>query len=447
MARIVAFASCSLLALPAAGLRKTTKRGQAQVMDSHRHEPNSSTSDRWAQAVMPCLQGIAVMTTESMTVADYDAAYDSVASRYNTLPIECNATFCPQADWSGCVLRAAGHDFMDFEGGRFGTIGGSDGCLDLHDEENNGLHECLYEGEFGVSILQAYQEHCTTVSLADFLVIAGESVMHLARQHVVEADPSKMSLDFKTDFMYGRTTAETCPWAVGRLVDGEESCTAVEEAFGTRMGLSWRETAALMGVHTLGRAEVRHSGYDGFWSDPNNSRLFNNDYYTSILDKGWMAERVAGNPLKNQWFRSDDGGRGVAHKEMMLNTDMCLAYTNAKGQDLNAGEELSDNSDGCCAWRFSSDAKFDQYTNNYFVKGEDFCGSVDYPTNVGATRTQMRMCCGGMVRDCGTPQTLAGPAFYDVKDFALSEESWLQEFGHAWRKATGNGARDLKRLS
>merc|ERR1719330_839569 len=121
-----------------------------------------------------------------MTSSGYDAVYASVASRYNRLPGACNASFCPQADWAGCVLRVAGHDFMDFKG----STGGSDGCLDLHDPDNAGLHECLYEGEFGVSILQAYQEHCTKVSLADSLVIAGESVMQLARQPVLQADSS-----------------------------------------------------------------------------------------------------------------------------------------------------------------------------------------------------------------------------------------------------------------
>eukprot|EP00971_Amphidinium_carterae_P045989 905026-Amphidinium_carterae.1 len=87
------------------------------------------------------------------------------------------------------------------------------------------------------------------------------------------------------------------------------------------MGLSWRQAAALMGVHSLGRARPENSGYDGWWSDAVNSRKFNNNYYASIVGKGWMPEQLSQN--KNQWKRSDAGkDRGATQgKEMMLNTD------------------------------------------------------------------------------------------------------------------------------
>merc|ERR1712176_1646210 len=68
-----------------------------------------------------------------------------------------------------------------------------------------------------------------------------------------------------------------------------------------------------MGVHSLGRAQTRFSGYSGWWSDALNSRRFNNNYYISMVTKGWMPERslsdIHGVPQvdKNQWQRSDDG--------------------------------------------------------------------------------------------------------------------------------------------
>jgi hypothetical protein len=46
-------------------------------------------------------------------------------------------------------------------------------------------------------------------------------------------------------------------------------------------------TAAISGAHTLGSATIANSGYNGFWSDVNNSGIFNNDYYKAILLKGW----------------------------------------------------------------------------------------------------------------------------------------------------------------
>lgn len=58
----------------------------------------------------------------------------------------------------------------------------------------------------------------------------------------------------------------------------------------------WFLTAAISGAHTLGRAHIDNSGYVGWWSDPENSGIFNNDYYKSILQKGWMpALGIGGN--------------------------------------------------------------------------------------------------------------------------------------------------------
>lgn len=399
--------------------------------------------DRWTQAVMKCTAGPAAQTTASMSSADYDAVHASVATRYNGLPGTCNATFCPQADWAGCVLRVAGHDFMDFKG----DTGGSDGCLDLQDPDNAGLAECLYEGEFGVSILQAYQEHCTKVSLADFIVIAGESAMHLSRQHVLQADAAAASIDFKSGFRYGRTTAATCSWARGRLPDPERGCAANEETMVDAMGLSWRETAALMGVHTLGRAEIRHSGYNGFWSDAGNSKKFNNDYYLSLLNKGWEPERVDNNPGKHQWLRADEGtDEATLGKEMMLNTDICLAFYDGRFGGMDAGQAISTGRP-CCAWRFSTDEWFNPPGNNYIVRGQEFCGNFDYNTEIWGFGDQKAMCCGaGAMLDCGDSFELGGVAFEDVRDFALSEKDWLDAFLVAWRKSTDNGASNLKRL-
>lgn len=396
---------------------------------------------------MECSTGSAAMVTKSMTSADYDAAYMSIARLYKGLSSKCNATYCPQSDWSGCVLRAAGHDLMDYKD----SSGGADGCMDLHDPDNKGLHECLYQGEFGVSVMQAYQEHCVKISLADFLVIAAESVMLLARQHVLQANTSRAPLDFKSGFRYGRRTAKTCSWVAGRLPDPERSCTAVRETFVESMGLSWPQAAALMGVHTLGRASVQNSGYSGFWSDAENSRRFNNDYYVSILDKGWRPESVNKNPKKNQWRRSDRGAdEGQLGKEMMLNTDLCLAFTqDRRGEvELSAGLALSPSGRECCAWRFASNMETVPPKTNYHVPGAVKCGNPNVPTGPGDFLEQKVDCCGDInrLRDCGDTFELRGPAYEAVKAFSLSEEEWLRSFLVAWRIATSNGFSNLKPL-
>lgn len=333
---------------------------------------------------------------------------------------------------------------MDFGSGQ----GGSDGCLDFDDHDNKGLQKCLYEGEFGVSILQAYQEHCTTISLADFIVIAAEAVMMESRKHAAPGP----NIDFKSGFKYGRTTAETCPWALGRLPNPEDGCPANDETFVKRMGLTWSETAALMGVHTLGRALPDNSGYNGFWSDSKNSRRFNNDYYNSLLDKGWRPERVNGNPQKNQWFRADMGRDDrTLGKEMMLNTDLCLAYKNG-GRGLFADKELAPGGSKCCTWRMASNDGpwIPPPTNIYYEVGAPHCGNPDPFTDTGIGFGEQRFeCCGSDIQfsDCGDPFFLEGDAFEAVKAFALSETEWLRVFLVAWRKSTSNGMPNLKPLS
>jgi len=122
----------------------------------------------------------------------------------------------------------------------------------------------------------------------------------------------------------------------------------------------WEMTAAISGAHTLGSATVDNSGYDGFWGDQEQGGKFNNDYYKGILLKGWYQElAVGGNSAKNQ-FKRIDRASNAEHKEMMLSTDMCLAYdanSNAarcRGDDCNSfsgqGEPLLAQTHDCCAW-------------------------------------------------------------------------------------------------
>lgn len=381
-----------------------------------------------------------------MSEADYDNIYKSIENLYNTLPTTCNATFCPQADWAGCVLRMAGHDFMDYKDGE----GGSDGCVDMEDVDNAGLAECLYQGEFGVSIADAFAGFCQTTSLADFLVIAAESVMTISRKHVTDHDAGRGAIDFKSNFQYGRTTAVNCAFAHGRLPNPENSCSAVNATFVQSMQLSWDEAAALMGVHTLGRAKIENSGYDGWWSDAENSRRFNNDYYVSLLLKGWGPEAaVDGNPNKNQWARIDAGtDEAVLGKEMMLNTDMCLFFTMDNDGSVEMDAATAAENDCLCAWSSSTrmQTASGKYMNGTFCGRHDIPGPSDFPR-------QRSICCGAEFDsrrdahiDCGLVVKPLGPAANAVRDFANREEKWIASFMHVWQIATSNGF-SLKKLT
>jgi len=253
-------------------------------------------------------------------------------------------------------------------------------------------------------------------------------------------------LNFKRAFKYGRRTSLTCDFANGRLPIVDQSCQAVENVFVTRLQLTWRETAALMGVHTLGRASQNNSGFSGWWSDAENNRKFNNNYFKSLINKGWMTEQLETG--KFQWKRTDFG-LPREHHEMMLDTDMCLAY--AGTTKLEGSKDIKASVHDCCAWRVvGGDDKIDE--NN------PYCG-FDHMTH--SESTQRSWCCepitskndvpnpfsGGSAPDCGEIGTPNGRAFSDVAEFAVDEGAWLSTFVRAWHKATEMGQSGLKNLN
>merc|ERR1712226_1194037 len=258
-------------------------------------------------------------------------------------------------------------------------------------------------------------------------------------------------MDFRSQFKFGRRTSMECHGAAALLPNPEDSCDANEEVFINNLGFTWRQTAAIMGVHTLGRAQPQFSGYSGWWSDALNSRRFNNNYYISSVTKGWVPERSLPDtdgvpqPGKNQWKRDDSGAPAERH-EMMLNTDMCLFFTHA-GEGVNAKDH------NCCAWKEDNDAltapgveMMQVIANN----GNDLCGSECGPNGCGSGFTQQQNCCQSGLPDCGGingflhPQ---GAAIAHVLEFAEKEDVWVTAFLDAWDKATTNGMENsLSRL-
>jgi len=408
-----------------------------------------------------------VMKTECLSEQTFNDAIMSVEQLMRRVGTHCNTTHCQQADLAGCILRMAGHDFMDFDV-KTGK-GGSDGCTDMDDDNNAGLAECLYQGEFEglVSLSDAYKLFCNRISLADFTVLAAQTVMHyLAKGEARDI----MGDGFRSNFRYGRTTAsEGCKHSIGVLPKPEDSCDGVEHTFVKALGLTWEESAALMGAHTLGRAQQDFSGFRGWWSDKENSRIFSHNYFVSMYAKGWCEElnvnnctsekeAAGGCSPKNQWQRCDVLRDEVQH-EMMLNTDLCLAYGDGKGGDgvLRSGE------DNCCAWVRSNEEKFNMTgviaaNENYFCSvqcGSQVAGTADTFDCLQAHSKQSdretAACCSFETgrQDCGSSglgQTggKGGPAEEAVRRFAEDETYWAKSLLRAWKKVTENGFDDLK---
>jgi hypothetical protein len=272
-------------------------------------------------------------------------------------------------------------------------------------------------------------------------------------------------MDFKNQFRFGRKTSQSCEGSP-KLPDPEQGCDDNKRVFVDRMGLSWREAAALMGVHSLGRARKENTGYNGWWSDPQNSRIFNNNYYISVVAKGWRAgrtPRAADNRPgwvasrfklpdtatgKTQWVRFDHGGNmpETTRHEMMLNTDLCLMYANPQGKPVHAAN------DDCCTWTppemVKPNSRFQQIMSN---SGGAYCGaSVDE----GQSAANHKACCHNTEWEtCAPPnpqsgktENFGGPAEKDILEFAADEGAWRKAFLLSWKKATENGHGSLQRL-
>jgi len=212
-----------------------------------------------------------------------------------------------------------------------------------------------------------------------------------------------------------------------------------------------------MGVHSLGKATEANSGYSGWWSDTDNSRKFNNNYYVSMLLKGWIPEKsIGGNSAKNQWQRGDLGAVTGDGHEMMLNTDLCLAfvcdsdYTTCASDGQSKDNFLAADLD-CCTWVFYED---DLWTGSMqTTSGVDFCGYPDYADDFMPKKEQ-GMCCEGDyttdsdIDNCQFPTYTqyttddSSSATY-VKTFAGSGTKWLTSFLTAWVTATGVGYSSL----
>jgi hypothetical protein len=430
--------------------------------------------------------GEMAMKTVHMTVADYDAVVASLRRIYENLNSFCGAEDCEQSHWAGCILRLAAHDFMDYSMGS----GGADGCVNLDDPDNAGLSDCLIGGPSIVGLTQVYENFCTNISLADFLVISAEAVMNITRDSVLKVDPDRQALDFRSRFKYGRVTQKTCDASFGRMPDAERSCAAVEENLLTRLGLTWDQAAALMGAHTIGGASISNSGYIGRWKQANASRLFDNGYFTSLVLKGWSPlKAVADNPGKNAWRRADIGTdfRNKGY-EMMLDSDMCLYHSFYDHEsDPSEFHAATAHDQGCsCAWvrpvmfldaivKYNS-GEFCGTTNHYALEDpyvthspseEHFAdNTIPNPIDPGNkpnlnTVKQRLLCCGlhgptsGSTKgpqetqyvmvpssDCGEASSPKGPAAAAVILFANDEDAWIAAYYEAWGIVTTKGKED-----
>jgi len=198
---------------------------------------------------------------------------DALKSEIREALINRKANACPMA------VRVAWHSAGTFDA-RDGT-GGSNGSLMRYEPErsdpaNAGLY-IIHD------MLHAVKKRNPNVSYADLWTLAGSLAVGFTHGPEV---PHQFG---RVDAPQGTPTP-----ANGRLPDAAQGPAHVREVF-SRMGLSERETVALVGAHTLGRCHIVRSGYDGKWT--RNPLKFDNEYFRNLLHLTWRPKKWNG-PLQ-----------------------------------------------------------------------------------------------------------------------------------------------------
>jgi catalase (peroxidase I) len=181
----------------------------------------------------------------------------------------------------------------------------SAGCLLFSDSDNGGISDIV------AGVQNVYNRWSSRISRADFWALAANAA-------IIVATPNNTIPDIP--FRWGRKDASVCNFDVGRLPDSEKGYNHVMSWAVDQLGLTVRETVALMGAHSLGRAMPANSGYDGAWD--RGDSVFDNQYFNDMINIPWSQNvndfRTLGiTRLTHQWN---------ANGFMFLNTDMALGF-------------------------------------------------------------------------------------------------------------------------
>ncbi|RAL52572.1 hypothetical protein DM860_017266 [Cuscuta australis] len=159
------------------------------------------------------------------------------------------------------MLRLAWHDAGTYDA--ITKTGGPDGSIrnqiELNHSANNGL-------KTAINFCETIKNKHPKITYADLYQLAGVVAVEITGGPTV-------------DFVPGRKDSLESP-EEGRLPDAKQGPSHLREVF-YRMGLSDRDIVALSGGHTLGKARVERSGFDGPWT--NDPSKFDNSYFVELL--------------------------------------------------------------------------------------------------------------------------------------------------------------------
>jgi len=211
-----------------------------------------------------------------------------------------------------------------------------DGCVDLTDENAAGL-------EHIIGILDKVHKEPQInefLSKADLYALAGIVGIEIGvrfsnRRDCVDDFRTGCMPEANIPFEWGRKDCADAkkfnePFPNPNL-NKKEMFAYFKDVF----GFTKKETTALMGAHSLGRARFHKSGFNGPWTPGRESRPdinhvyhFNNEFYKILSDPKVAFENRAIQPWneEDKKFLFVTTKKGFRREGIMLNTDMHLMY-------------------------------------------------------------------------------------------------------------------------
>jgi len=216
------------------------------------------------QAKKDCLNGLllpSVTTEDSIEPQDIDQItpqssttkkcftnqiYQSITNDIQSIHSRISSN-ADKAHFLGGIVRLAAHDLLDFNQRRRNNLMGSDGCIDWSHEHNGGLDDIWCNNPSNCPFKALYDDKYKPmgISRADYWVAGANCVIDIT------SIGNSLGNSLRTNFKWGRVDNEDCEGSGDRLPDSS-GCDETERVLIQNMGLSWKETVALMGAHTLG---------------------------------------------------------------------------------------------------------------------------------------------------------------------------------------------------
>lgn len=170
--------------------------------------------------------------------------------------------FIAEKNCAPLMLRLAWHDAGTYDAKT--KTGGANGSIRSEQEYSHGANAGL---KIAIDFCEQIKWKHPKLTYADLYQLAGVVAVEVTGGPTVEFVPGRKD-----------SLAST---REGRLPDATRGAQHLQDIF-HRMGLSDKDIVALSGAHTLGRAHVERSGFEGAWT--HQPLKFDNTYFIELLN-------------------------------------------------------------------------------------------------------------------------------------------------------------------